>query len=39
MMGRRQVDQGKLFYEFSLETHVPADHPCDPLIGSSSSMS
>jgi Transposase domain (DUF772) len=26
MMGRRQVDQGKLFYEFSLETHVPADH-------------
>jgi transposase len=26
MMGRRQVDQGKLFYEFSLETHIPADH-------------
>jgi len=26
MMGPRQVDQGTLFYEFSLETHVPADH-------------
>ena len=26
MVGRRQVDQGKLFYEFSLETHIPADH-------------
>jgi len=26
MMGGRQVDQAKLFYEFSLETHVPADH-------------
>ena len=26
MMGRRQVDQAALFYEFSLERHVPADH-------------
>ncbi|MEO1724484.1 MAG: IS1182 family transposase [Pseudomonadota bacterium] len=26
MMGRRQVAQGALFYEFSLEDHVPADH-------------
>jgi transposase len=26
MMGARQVKQGALFYEFSLEQHVPADH-------------
>ncbi len=26
MMGRRQVDEATLFYEFSLERHVPADH-------------
>ena len=26
MMGPRQVEQGGLFYEFSLDTHVPADH-------------
>jgi transposase len=26
MMGHRQVDQAALFYEFSLEGHVPADH-------------
>ena len=26
MMGPRQVEQGALFYEFSLETHVRADH-------------
>jgi transposase len=26
MMCERQVDQGALFYEFSLEKHVPADH-------------
>lgn len=26
MMGERQVAQGALFYEFSLEDHVPADH-------------
>ena len=26
MMGERRVDQSSLFYEFSLERHVPADH-------------
>src|ERR1700754_2534477 len=26
MMGERQTDQAALFYEFSLEQHVPADH-------------
>jgi transposase len=26
MMGPRQVDQGALFYNFSLDGHVPADH-------------
>jgi len=26
MMGERQTDQAALFYEFSLERHVPADH-------------
>ena len=26
MMGPRQVDQASLFYEFSLERHVPATH-------------
>jgi hypothetical protein len=26
MMGHRQVEQGALFYDFSLERHVPADH-------------
>ena len=26
MMGERQVDQAALFYEFSLDQHVPADH-------------
>jgi transposase len=26
MMGERRVDQGALFYEFSLERHVPTDH-------------
>jgi transposase len=26
MMGHRQVEQAALFYEFSLELHVPADH-------------
>ena len=25
-MGHRQVEQAALFYEFSLEKHVPADH-------------
>ena len=26
MMGQRRTAQGALFYEFSLEEHVPADH-------------
>lgn len=26
MMGHRQVEQTSLFYEFSLERHVPSDH-------------
>jgi len=26
MMGGRRTDQGALFYEFSLDLHVPADH-------------
>ena len=26
MMGERQRDQGSLFYRFSLERHVPAEH-------------
>ena len=26
MMGPRQVDQAALFYEFSLERHVPTSH-------------
>jgi transposase len=26
MMGSRQVEQGRLFYNLSLEAHVPADH-------------
>ncbi|MCP4735084.1 MAG: IS5/IS1182 family transposase, partial [Bosea sp.] len=26
MMGERQMAQEALFYEFSLERHVPADH-------------
>jgi transposase len=26
MMGERQVDRAALFYEFSLEKHVPVDH-------------
>ena len=26
MMGRRRVEQVALFYEFSLERYIPADH-------------
>jgi hypothetical protein len=26
MMAPRQVEQGALFYNFSIEAHVPADH-------------
>jgi hypothetical protein len=25
-MGHRQVEQAELFYEFSLEKHIPPDH-------------
>ena len=37
-MGHRQVEQTALFYEFSLERHVPADHlpltiSCGPSTG------
>ena len=28
MMGRRDRDQGQLFYEFSLDEMIPADHLC-----------
>jgi hypothetical protein len=39
MMGERRSDQGALFYEFSLEAHVPEDHcqsarKIDPLSAS-----
>lgn len=27
MMGSRHVEQAALFYEFSIEQHVPPDHP------------
>jgi transposase len=26
MVGHRQVEQAALFYEFSLDKHIPADH-------------
>jgi len=26
VMGHRQVEQASLFYEFSLEKHIPVDH-------------
>jgi len=26
MMGPRQVEQGALFYNFTIDAHVPADH-------------
>ena len=35
MIGPQQVEQGSLFYEFSLERHVPADHllrSIDPFV-------
>src|SRR5918912_920439 len=31
MMGERQVQQDALFYEFSLERHVPAEHLLRPV--------
>ena len=27
MMGSRRVEQSELFYDFSLDQHVPGDHP------------
>ena len=40
MMGHQQVEQAALFYEFSLEKHVPADHLCTLVAneGSGGSM-
>src|SRR6202453_4555402 len=35
MMGPRQIEQGVLFYNFSLDAHVPADHllrSIDPFV-------
>ncbi|KDM68751.1 hypothetical protein ACIDI_1c00080 [Acidiphilium sp. JA12-A1] len=35
MMGSRQETQGALFYEFSIEAHVPPDHmlrSVDPFV-------
>ena len=32
MMGHRQVEQAALFYEFSLEEHIPADHLLDGFV-------
>ena len=32
MMGERQVDQSALFYEFSLEKQVPADHMLRAIV-------
>src|ERR1700677_2573136 len=35
MMGSRQIEQGVLFYNFSLDAHVPADHllrSIDPFV-------
>ena len=34
MMGHRQVEQAALFYEFSLERHIPVDHCSGRSIGS-----
>ena len=33
MMGHRQVEQAALFYEFSLEGHVPSDHLSRSAVG------
>jgi transposase len=33
MIGERQVDQAALFYEFSLERHVPAEHMLRAIDG------
>lgn len=31
MIAERRVEEGALFYEFSLERHVPQDHPLRPI--------
>ena len=31
MIGPRQVEQGAMFYNFSLDGHVPADHLLRPV--------
>ncbi len=38
MMGERQVDQAALFYEFSLERHVPQDHLLRAIAASSTCL-
>ncbi|MEH2488774.1 hypothetical protein [Bradyrhizobium sp. AZCC 2230] len=38
MMGHRQVEQAALFYEFSLERHIPADH-LQPTFATESAQS
>ena len=35
MMGHRQVEPAALFYEFSLERHIPADHLLRSIDGQS----
>jgi len=39
MMGHRQVEQAALFYEFSLEKHIQADHLAGGLTLRPSSIS
>jgi hypothetical protein len=39
MMGHQQVEQAALFYEFSLERYVPADHLLRSPTSSASSRS
>jgi hypothetical protein len=36
MMGERQVHQNALFYQFSLERHVPGDHLLQAISGTPS---
>jgi len=38
MMGSRQVEQPELFYEFSLDRHVPPDHLLGSIDGLSNLM-
>jgi len=37
MMGHRQVEQDALFYEFSLERHIPVDLNRPGIAGGSNS--